>query len=57
MSQGTTLAYMKGDLNRSTSKKSATGKNYQQSLSQGQFFTLLSRAKSHDEVLLLNFEP
>ena len=48
---------MKGDLNRSTRKKSATGKNYQQSLSQGQFFTLLSRAKSHDKVLLLNFEP
>ena len=56
-SQGSTLAYMQGDLNRSTGKKTATGKNYQQPISQGQFYTLLSRAKSHDKVLLLNFEP
>ena len=56
-SQGSTLAYMQGDLNRSTDKKTATGKNYQQSISQGQFYTLLSRAKSRNEVLLLNFEP
>ena len=56
-SQGSTLAYMQGDLNRSTGKKTATGKNYQQPISQGQFYTLLSRAKSCDKVLLLNFEP
>ena len=34
-SQGSTLAYMQGDLNRSTDKKTATRKNYQQSISQG----------------------
>ena len=51
-SQGCTLAYMQGDLNRSTGKKTATGKNYQQPISQGQFYTLLSRAKSRDKVLL-----
>ena len=56
-SQGSTLAYMQGDLNRSTGKKTVTGKNYQQPMSQGQFYTLFSRAKSHDKVLLLNFEP
>ena len=54
-SEGSTLTYMKGDLDGSTGKKSATGKNYQQP--QGQFYTLLSHAKSCDEVLLLNFEP
>ena len=42
---------------RSTGKKTATGKNYQQPISQGQFYTLLSRAKSRDKVLLLNSEP
>ena len=56
-SEGSTLAYMQGDLNQSTGKKTATGKNYQQPISQGQFYTLLSCAKSHDKVLLLNFEP
>ena len=56
-SQGSTLAYMQGDLNQSTGKKAATGKSYQQPISQGQFYTLLSRAKSRDKVLLLNFEP
>ena len=56
-SQGSTLAYMQGDLYRSTGKKTATGKNYQQPISQGQFYTLLSRAKSHDKVLLLKLEP
>ena len=55
-SQGSTLAYMQGDLNRSTGKKTATRKNYQQPLSQGQFYTFCSRAKSRDKVLLLNFE-
>ena len=56
-SQGSTLAYMHADLNRSTGKKTAMGKNYQQPLSQGQLYTLLSCAKSRDKVLLLNFEP
>ena len=56
-SQGSTLDYMKGDLNRSTGKKSSSGKEYMQPVSQGQFYTLLSRAKSRDKVLLLNFEP
>ena len=54
-SQGSTLAYMQGDLNRSTGKKTAVGKNYQQPVSQGQFYTVLSRAKSPGKVLLLNF--
>ena len=35
--QGSTLNYMKGDLSRSTGKKTATGKTYQQLISQGQF--------------------
>ena len=48
---------MKGDLSWSTGKKSATGKTYQQPISQGQFYTLLSRAKNRDKVLLLNFDP
>ena len=56
-SQGSTLSYMQGDLNRSTDKKTASGKNYQQPISQGQFSTLLSYDKSRDQVLLLNFEP
>ena len=55
--RGSTLAYMQGDLNRSTGKKTATGKNFQQLVSHGQFYTLLSSAKSRDQVLLLNFEP
>ena len=46
-SHRSTLAYMQGDLNRSTGKKAAIGKNYQQP----------SCAKSCDQVLLLNFEP
>ena len=48
---------MQGDLNQSTGKKTATGKNYQQPISQGRFYTLLSRAKNCEQVLLLNFEP
>ena len=56
-SQGTTQAYMQGDFNRSTDKKTATGKNYKQPVSQDQFYTLLSCAKSRDQVLLLNVEP
>ena len=55
-SQGSTLDYMQGDLNRSTGKKTTTGKNYRQPISQGQFYALLSRAKSCDQVLLLNFQ-
>ena len=56
-SQGSTLNYMKGDLSRYTGKKTATDKTYQQSIHQGQFYTLLSHAKSRDKVLLLNFDP
>ena len=48
---------MQGHLNRSIGKKTATGKNYQQTISQGLFYTLLSCAKSCDKVVLLNFEP
>ena len=47
-SQGSTLAYMQGDLNQSTGNKTAAGKNYQQPVSQGRFCTLLSHAKSRD---------
>ena len=47
---------MPGDLNGSTDKKTATGKNHQQPISKGKFYTLLSHAKSN-QVLLLNFEP
>ena len=50
-------SYMQGDLNQSTGDKTATRKNYKQPISQGQFYTLPSRTKSHDKVLLLNFEP
>ena len=38
--QRSTLAYMQGDLNQSTGRKTATGKNRQQHISQGQFYTL-----------------
>ena len=55
--QGSTLNYMKGDLSRSTGKKTATGKTYQQPISQGQFYTLISHVESCDKVLLLNFDP
>ena len=48
---------MQSDLNRPTGKKTATGKNYHQPISQGQFDTLLSHAKCCDKVLLLSFEP
>ena len=56
-SQRSTLAYMQGDLNWSTGKKTATGQNYQQPICQDQFYTSLSHAKSCDKVLLLHFEP
>ena len=47
-SQGSTLAYMQGDLNQSTGNKTAAGKNCQQHVSQGHFYALLSHAKSRD---------
>ena len=56
-SQGSTLAYMQVDLNRSAGMKTATTKNYQQPISQGQLYTLLFCAKNHEKVLLMNFEP
>ena len=40
-SPGSTLAYMQGDLNQSTGKKTATGKNYHQPISQGHFYSLV----------------
>ena len=54
--QGSTLNYMKDGLSQSISKKTATSKTYQP-ISQGQSYTLLSRAKSRGKVLLLNFNP
>ena len=48
---------MQGDLSRSTSKKTAMRKNYQQPISQGQFYTLLACAKRSNKVLLLNVGP
>ena len=38
-SQGNTLIYMQGDLNRPTGKKTEPGKNCQQPISQDQFYT------------------
>ena len=49
-SQGSTLPYMQSDLNRPTDKKTATGKSYQQPISQEQFYALLSCSKSADKV-------
>ena len=54
--QVSTLIYMQDDLNRSTGKKTEARKNYQQPISQGQFYTLLFRLKSCDKVLPLKFE-
>ena len=50
-SQGSTLKYMKGDLDRST------GKGRGCPVAPGLFYTLLSRAQSRDKVQLLNFTP
>ena len=55
-SQGSTLEYMKGDLDRTTKKHSESGKQYKVPICQGILYTLLSRAKSRDKVQLLNFE-
>ena len=55
-SQRSTLAYIQGDVHRSTGKETVMGNDYQQLISQEQFYTLLSGAKSRDKVLL-NFEP
>ena len=48
---------MQSDLNWSTSKKTASGKDYQQHISQGQCYTLLSCTKYCSKVLLLSFDP
>ena len=58
-SQGSTLEYMKGDLDRTTQNKSAYKKKsaYKIPICQGQLYTLLSRAKCREKVQLLNFEP
>ena len=50
-SQGDTLDYMKGDLDQTS--QSGKGKA---PVNPGQFYTLLSRAKSRDKVQLLNFD-
>ena len=55
-SDGSTLAYMQGYLNQSIGKRTETGKNYQQPINQGQFYTLFSHAKSRNKVSWLNFE-
>ena len=47
---------MQSDLNLSTSKKTASGKD-QQHISQGQCYTLLSCTKYCSKVLLLSFDP
>ena len=56
-SQGRILPYMQGDLNWSTSKKTAVRIDCQKLTSQYQFYTLLPCAKGRDEVLMLNFKP
>ena len=56
-SQGSTLEYMKGDLNQSTDKYSRSGEEYKAPIGPGLLYTLLSRAKSRDKVKLLNFKP
>ena len=50
-SQGDTLDYMKGDLDQTS--QSGKGKA---PVNPGQFYTLLSRAKSRDKIQLLNFD-
>ena len=55
--QGSTLNYMNDDLSWSTGKKTATGKTYQQPISQCQFYTLISCAKSCDNALFWHFDP
>ena len=56
-SQGSTVNYKKGDLSWSTGKKTATGKTYQQPIFQGQFYTLLSHAKSLWQDFVFEFWP
>ena len=51
-SQGSTLEYMLGDLNRKTGDDS----NYKAPVLEGQFYTLLSRAKCRDKIKVINFE-
>ena len=46
---------MQGELNQSPGKKNATRKKYQQSISQGQFYTLLFKTKKGEKILLFNF--
>ena len=55
MSQEGALNYLKVDLSWTTGKETASGKTCQQTISQGQSYTVLSCAKSHDKVLLLHF--
>ena len=54
--QWSTLDYIQSDLNQSTNQKTATGKDCQQPISQGQFHTIFSRAKRRDRLFLLNLD-
>ena len=54
--QWSTLDYIQSDLNQSTSQKTATGKDCQQPISQGQFHTIFSRAKRRARLFLLNLD-
>ena len=49
--QGSTMEYMTGDMDRTTKTGSRTTPIYP-----GQFYTLLSRARSRDSVRILNFD-
>ena len=56
-SQGGTLKYLFGDLDRSTNKYTCTGKEYATPVNDGQFYTLLSRGVSLAQTALRNFDP
>ena len=57
-SQGSTLEYMRGDLDRISYKKKLSGKACKTiPVNQGLVYTMLSRAKSRDKIQVLNFEP
>ena len=55
-SQGGTLPYLFGDLDRSTNKFTATGKEYHTPVNDGQFYSLLSRGVKLCQTALRNFD-
>ena len=55
-SQGSTLAYMKGDLDRKSQKITKLGKEYLAPVCQGQLYTLLSREPEQIKVNLSALE-